>query len=103
MITMVRTADVHDGKGTAALAWAVKVAAHITENISGGNVQVVRNVGGPVWQLHWVGNYESLAAYEETMKTIEQDAGYLDLIGEAREQKLFISSSIVDRLYQSVG
>ncbi|RME99361.1 MAG: hypothetical protein D6768_15200 [Chloroflexi bacterium] len=63
----------------------------------------MRNVGGPVWQIHWVGNYESLAAYEETMKAIEQDAGYLDLIGEAREQNLFISSSIVDRLYQSVG
>jgi len=31
MITMVRTADVHDGKGTTALMWAVKVATHITK------------------------------------------------------------------------
>ena len=103
MITWVRTANMHDGKGQDAFAWAVKVAHYVNGKFSGANVQVVRNVGGPVWQVHWVANYESLAAFEEIMKTLEADSGYLELLGEARDQKLFISNSIVDSLYEAIS
>lgn len=103
MITRVRTANMHDGKGHEAFAWAVKVATYINENFSGSNIQVMRNVGGPVWQVHWVDSHESLAAYEEVMKKVEADSGYLELLGEARDQKLFVSSSIVDSLYQAIS
>ena len=63
----------------------------------------MRNIGGPIWQVHWVSNYESLAAYDKIMKGIEADSGYLKLVGEARDQKLFISTSIVDNLYEAIS
>jgi len=103
MITFVRTATIHDGKVQDAFAWAVKVANYINEHISGVNVQVVRNIGGPIYQVHWVSNYESLAAFAERMKRVETDAGYQQLLVEGRQQLLLIGSSIVDNLYETVS
>jgi len=103
MITWVRTANINDGKGRTAFAWAVKVAAYVNENVSGADVQVMRNIGGPVWQVHWVANYESLAALAEVMKQIEGDAGYLEVLAEAQDQKLFIGTSIVDNIYEAIS
>jgi hypothetical protein len=103
MITWVRTANIHDGKAQDAFAWAIKVAKYVSANFSEANVQVLRNIGGLVWQVHWVANYESLAAFEEVMKKVEADSGYVELLGEARDQNLFISSSIVDSLYEAIS
>ena len=101
MITAVRTANIHDGKANEAVAWAIKTATYVSENL-GVNLQVMRNVGGPVFQLHWVSNYESLAAYEAAMARIEADEGYQGLLAEGRNQGLFIASSIIDNLYASI-
>ncbi len=103
MITWIRTANMQDGKGQDAFAWAVKVANYVNEKFSEANVQVVRNIGGPVWQVYWVANYESLATFEEVMKRVEADSGYLELLGEARDQNLFISSGTVDSLYEAIS
>jgi hypothetical protein len=103
MITSIRTANSQDGKGQAGFAWAVKVANYINGSISGANVQVLRNIGGPTWQVHWVSNYESLAAFEGMMKRFEADEGYRKLLGEARDQQLFVASSVVDRLYEAIS
>lgn len=102
MITAVRTATMTDGNAMAGFAWAVKVGGHITQNV-GINVQVLRNIGGPVNQVHWVSNYESLADYEAGLKKIYEDAGFQQLFAEAAEQKLFVSSSIVDSLYETIA
>ena len=102
MITFVRTADMNDGKAMAGFAWAVKAANYITENL-GINVQVVRNVGGPVNQVHWIANYESLAEYEAAGKKIENDDGFQGLLAEGMEQGLFSSSSVVDGLYETIS
>jgi len=72
-------------------------------SISGAHVQVLRNIGGPVWQVHWISNYESLAAFEEMRKRIEADEGYLKLLGEGRDQQLLVASSVVDRLYEVIS
>lgn len=102
MITWVRRADMNDGKTMAGFAWAVKVGAYSTENL-GINVQVVRNVGGLVNQVHWVSTYESLAEYDAALKKILADDGYQKLYAEAMEQKFFCASSIVDSLYEAIG
>ena len=86
----------------AAFEWAVKVANYVNDYISETNVQVVRNIGGSLFQVHWVANYESLAVFEEVMKRIEADSGYRELISEVREQQLLIGTSIVDSLYEAV-
>lgn len=101
MITAVRAATMNDGKVQAGFAWAVKVGMYITENL-GINVQVLRNVGGPVNQVHWVSIYESLGSYDAAMKKIFGDPGFQELFAEAEQQGLFSASSVVDNLYESL-
>jgi len=103
MITSILTANSQDGKGQAAFAWAVKVANYLNGSFSGANVKVLRNIGGPAWQVHWTSNFESLAVFEEERKRIEADEGYHKLLGEGRDQNLFIASSVVERLYQAIS
>ena len=102
MITFVRTANIHDGKMQDAMAWAVKTATYISQNL-GVNVQVMRNVGGLVSQVHWVSNYASLADFEASMTKIVADAGYQQLLAEGGAGGLFAANSIVDNLYASAS
>jgi len=101
MIPQVRTAGIHDGKLQDAFAWATKVAGYINQTIPGANAQVVRNIGGPLYEGHWVLSAESLAAHEQRWKRLEADAGMQRLLMEGRQQGWFIGSSIVDRLYET--
>ena len=102
MITWVRTASIHDGKVEDSFAWAVKVANYINEKFE-ATVRVGRNIGGPVYQIHWVSDYQSLAVYEDLTKKVEADAGYQELLAEARQGGLFIGTSIVDSLYEMIS
>jgi hypothetical protein len=101
MITAVRTGSIHDGKFGEAVAWAVKTTNYLRDKL-GANTQLMRNVGGPAYQLHWVSTHQSLADFEKAIKRIEADEGYKTLVGEARQQGLFIATSIVDSLYESI-
>lgn len=56
-----------------------------------------------MYQIHWVSTYQSLADFEKAWKQIEADDGYRALVSEARQQDLFIGTSITDSLYESVG
>jgi len=101
MITAVRTAGVHDGKFADAVAWALKTTNYLRDKL-GGNTQLMRNVGGPLYQLHWVTTHSSLADFEKELKRMEADEGYKTLVKEARQQGLFIAASIVESLYESI-
>lgn len=103
MITWVRTADIHDGKMNEAFAWAVKVAAYLNKKFKGAEIQVMRNVAGPVYQVHWVCNYDSLGAFEARWKEIEKDKGYNNLLSEIRKKSALIGTSVVDSFYESVS
>ena len=63
MITLIRTANIHDGKAGEAFAWAIKTVTYVNANVEGFKAQVLRNIGGPTFQVHFVSHYESLAAY----------------------------------------
>jgi len=102
MITAVRTASIHDGKIAEALAWAVKVTNYARDKF-GANTQLMRNIGGPAGQIHWVSTFPSLADFENARKQIEPDEGYKSLVMEARQQNLFIGTSVVDALYESIA
>lgn len=103
MITFVRSATAHDGQIGQAIEWAVRIAKYVNENIEGTNLQVVRNIGGPVYEIHWVANYESLAAFEESFQRMEADPGYRDILAGVREAEVLIGATVEDRLYESVG
>lgn len=102
MITSVRSASIHDGKLGDATAWAVKVRNHQRDKL-GVNLQVARNVGGAAYQIHWVSTYPSLADLDKTFKQIDADEGYKALVAEARQQGLFIGTSIHDSIYESIA
>jgi|SRR5579871_6624061 hypothetical protein len=101
MITVVRTASINYGKMAEALAWAVKVTRYMRDKSA--NVQLSRNIGGLVYQIHWASTHASLADYEQAGKRLEADEGYKALLAEAREQDLFVASSIKDSLYESIA
>ena len=103
MITWVRTANIHDGKINEAFEWAAKVASYINKKFDGANVQVLRNVGGPMYQVHWVGTHDSLAEFERQWKQIESDKGYRNLLTEIRRKGALIGTSVIDSLYESVS
>ncbi|MEZ4416926.1 MAG: hypothetical protein R3E10_14340 [Gemmatimonadota bacterium] len=103
MITAIRSAEIHDGQVDKAFEWGVKVARYIDANIEGVSVEVLRSIGGSVFQIHWMSRYQSLAAFEQVWSRLETDSGYRTLIAEARDQGLLIGASIEDNLFQSVG
>jgi hypothetical protein len=101
MITHVHTADIRDGKAMAAIEQALKLANYVNEKF-GTNVQLMGNVAGPTYQLHWTANFESLAAFEEVYEKINVDPGYHQLLAEAYDQELWFGSSVVDNIYTSI-
>lgn len=103
MVILARTANIQDGKAGPAFEWAVKVAHHLNGKIEGLDLRVLRNISGPVYQVHWIGTYASLAEYEALMKKVVADAGYQEMLGQARQEGLYFSESIHDQLYETIG
>ena len=103
MITTVRSASISPGKIDEGFAFAVEIAHYINENLPGTTVQVLRNIGGKMAQVHWVSTYESLAAYEAYWTKLENDAGFKEKLAEARGNELYVADSIVDSLYQTIS
>ena len=100
MVYLERSAEIVGGKGIGAMEFAVKVASYVNDNYPGLNVQVLRNVGGKIAEVHWVSSYESLAAFEEAFAKIGADPGYQEIVTTA--EGLFDHSTRVTRLYQTV-
>ena len=103
MIISLRTADIQDGAQETAFAWAVGIAAYVNEHFPGHDVRVARNVGGPVAQVRWIANYDSLAEFERTWQAMEADDGYISMIRDAREQELFFAAGILDEIMQVIA
>ena len=102
MITSVISATVHDGKLDAAFAFAAKLSAYVKDNYPGMTLTVPRNVAGPLYEVHWVGTVDTLAAYDEFNKKLNASEGYQKLVQEARDQGLFVGSSVTNRLYETI-
>jgi len=103
MVTSVFSLTCHDGKLAAGFDWALRVTAYIKQQFPGSDMEVVRNIGGPFYELHMVTRVESLAAYDDLNKRSSADEGYQKLASEAQEQGLFIGSSITERMYETVS
>jgi hypothetical protein len=100
MVYLIRSARAQPGRAQAALPWAVGVASYLNEHYPDINVQIVRNVNGPIDQVHWVARYASLAALEETRRKLDQDDAYQELVGAF--QSIFDLRSAVDNIYETV-
>ena len=103
MVTSVVSVICNDGKLGEGIAWALGVASYINKQFPASEMEVVRNVGGPFYEIHMVSRCESLTVYDDLRKRSEADGGYQKLVGQAREQGLFIGSRITERLYETVS
>lgn len=99
MITSVRSANIHEGKGKEATAWAKATAEYLNDTFN-TNISVLANIGGPLLQLHWVNTHESLGALEVLREKMDADAGFQERVEAAAG--LFVGSSLVDSLYRTV-
>ena len=102
MITTMRTANIRRGKAAEAFEWAIKVAIHAKDKCAQvTDLQVVRNIGGPINQLHWIGTYGSMADMEATYKWFDSDAEIQKLIADALARELF-EVDAADHIYATV-
>lgn len=101
MIYRVRTLNLTRTKVTEAHALVLKMAAYVNQNFPGVTVEILRNVGGPVNQIHMVTCCASLEDLEEYEEVRQLDSDWLALLEDWR--LLDAESSIgVDHLYRSL-
>ena len=102
MITFVRSAEADRSHVNEAVGWAVQVANWINGKFPDVTVNVMRNISGSVFGLHWVTNAESLGEFEQIMGQIDADPEYQNMLTEAREKGYFVQGSLQDNYYRSV-
>ena len=100
MVYRVWSGSIRQGKAQEAFEWAVKLATYVSENYTEGKTEVVRNINGPVNQLHFVTKVESLAVLEPALKRAAEDPDYQELLAEGLG--LFVESSAVVNYSETV-
>lgn len=79
MIYHVNTTMILPGKEAEAQQIAQKFATHVNATYPRLHIQILRNVNGKSKQIHWLGRFESLAAYEEISQKFSTDARFREL------------------------
>jgi hypothetical protein len=97
MIYLVRSIDIQQGKWDEAFEWAVNIANWINEHYPQMNVEVLYNITGPKWQVHWTAKCDSLSVWEETSAQLNADPNYQKVISGA--EKIVVQNTWVDNLY----
>lgn len=101
MIYRVRTLNIIAEKSEAYRALLIRAAAHLSEQYSGVQVEILENVAGSRRQLHMLTRCDSLAALEAYESARKDDAVWQAMIQEA--QTLQATTEAVDSLYRVVG
>lgn len=101
MIYRARTLNLTRSKISEAHALMLKAAAYLNENFPDITVEVLRNIGGPVNQIHMVTSCASLAVLEEYEAERQLDVGWLALLEEWRALDAEACTA-VDHLYRSL-
>lgn len=101
MIYRVRTLTLTRAKVTEAHALILKVAAYVNENFPGVTVEILRNVGGPVHQIHMITCCASLEDLEEYEEEWQLDTDWLALLEEWRRLDAEFAAA-EDQLYRSL-
>ena len=101
MIYMVRSITFQPGKSAEAMQWAVNIANWTNEHYPEVNMEILRNISGPKWQVHFVIRCASMAAWEETSAKANADRGYHEVISGGEE--LVIQKTMMDTFYRTVS
>ena len=101
MVYRVRTLTLTRTKVTEAHALILRVAAYVNANFPGVTVELLRNVGGPVHQIHMITCCASLEDLEEYEEEWQLDTEWLALLEEWRLLDAE-STDAMDQLYRSL-
>lgn len=101
MIYRVRTLNLTRTKVSEAHALILKLAAYVNENFPGITVEILRNVGGPVHQIHLITCCASLEDLEEYEEERQLDTDWLAWVEEWRRLDAE-SADAVDQFYRSL-
>jgi hypothetical protein len=97
MITVIRTAAAFPGMTGEALAWAKEVAA-IVKRATGKEQIVCTAFAGLLSDLAWIGQYDSVAEYDELRTKVVSDPDYAAAAKKARN--LFVPGSERDQVWK---
>lgn len=99
MITWIRSAAIAPGKVNDAFAFVRKAAQLIEENYA-ITITASRPLAGNPTRIFWSAQHEDLAAYERDHRTINTDAAFLKMLGEAGD--CFVAGSTHDEILQTI-
>lgn len=81
MITVVRTFTIKGGDIWEAIPALEEMNSYVRENFD-GVVHIERNISGSGRNVHWIGEHESLAAYESRLKKVVADEKFIKMYDE---------------------
>ena len=101
MITTTVSFRVATGKNAEALEHLQSVSRLVKKH-SGADVRILTQIGGPIGHYVLVGQYENLAAFEETRTKLTSDPSFVKLQVQSGELNLFVPGTIESAIYQQV-
>jgi hypothetical protein len=99
MVYLWQSYMIKEGRAKEAWEYAAKIAAYAKENYSEYcTVEVLSNISGPAYQVHFLVKFESLAGFEETSANWFADPAVQEL--NAGGAELWVDSSFVNNLFR---
>jgi hypothetical protein len=78
----------------AALAWAADMASYVRNNFN-DTARVLTRVGGPQGVITFASTVDNMAALEEQLAKIQDDAGYWERVNKALEGG-FVNAAVTE-------
>lgn len=102
MLIVDRRAQIAAGKRVEALDWAKRLTKHLRDKYPKQNFRLMEEVLGDHTMLHWMGEYESLAAYEAHLEKIAADQTYQAFAAEQRKNLLLTLEKSTSKAYTQI-
>jgi hypothetical protein len=100
MIRFQRSTRIAQGKDLEAIAWAKEITTFLNGKYSDANVQVFAHRFGVIDTVAWQVDFDSLAGLDKYQKTLNDDEGFLALLGKSTG--LFVEGSLFDTVFETL-
>lgn len=97
-----RRAQIAAGKRVEAVDWARRLIKHLRDKYPKQNFRLMEELLGDHTMLHWIGEHESLAAYEAHQDRIAADQTYQAFAAEQRKNLLFTQEKSTSKAYRDI-
>ena len=101
MITTTVSFRVATGKNVEAVEYFQNVVRQV-KKLSGTELRIVTQIGGPIGHYVLVGAYDNLGAYEEARTKLVSDPAFQKLQIQAGELNLFVPGTTESAIYQQL-